>query len=457
MSERKQLYLNLDEEAKIATEVSLGGKHALFESVNGFPVMFFPDGTYCFEFNAYLSNLFLTKRYSLVGGRGGTYSQYAAELSPLARFMFKNRLCSMSMSESRFKAFVASLHVGRNEDGSPVRDSNTIRKIGSTCLDMLSYMGEFYRRPNFVSPGGAIQGYRRHQVPEHMEKAAKGLAWYHACLPHPGPLRTRFPIGDIDLNKLYDAADTFGSYEMQQRNKILLSVYEHTGARRGEGASIKVSDVVEALASGTISPLIRVITYKRRGLRERWVPVARLYVQQWLDYIGTTRLITILERKVVDDGYLLINVKTGRKLAATTVSNILSDLNRAAKLGARAHVHMFRHRFITNKLKMIIRQFDFENQDGFKRALADFSGFREKLQQWTGHGNIDSLERYIHLACSELSDVGPSTERALHAEAIQAVRVEFDRIWARVERGEITFAEYKKLVTKTLSDGLGCE
>ncbi|MFJ4112348.1 tyrosine-type recombinase/integrase [Pseudomonas sp. NPDC089758] len=319
-------------------------------------------------------------------------------------------------------------------------------------------MGEFYRRPNFVCPDGAIRGVRVRDVrddEEHVIKAARGLSWYHSSFPHPGARRHRFPIGDISLKKLYAAAESLGSYEVQQRNRIILSVYEHTGARRGEGASIMVADIIKALESGTISPLIRIITYKRGGPHERLVPVPRIYVQQWMDYIDTMRLLCVNEKNVIDDGHLFINTKTGKRLASTTVSNIIHDLRVAAGLDSRAHVHMFRHRFITNKLKMIMLQFDFENQDNFKRSLADFSGFREKLKQWTGHARIESLERYIHLACSELSEVGPAVDHALQAEAFRAIKVELDRIQERLDWGEITDRDYGELVQKTLLDGTG--
>lgn len=286
-------------------------------------------------------------------------------------------------------------------------------------------------------------------------EAAKGASWYHFCFPHPGVKRYRYPIEDISLKKLYAAAESLGSYEVQQRNKLILSVYEHTGARQGEGANILVADIIRALEEGAISPSIRIITYKRRMLHERWVSVPRLYVQQWMDYINTTRLLCIADNNLVDHGYLFINAKTGKKLSCRTISNVMSDLRIAAQIESRAHVHMFRHRFITNKLKMIMQQFDFENQDSFRRALADFGSFREQLKQWAGHARIESLERYIHLACSELADVGLAVDHALQAEAFRAIRVEFDRIKGKLDRGEITEREYGNLMQKTLLDGTG--
>lgn len=455
MARAKQCYLNLPKAAKLATHAPLGNSHALFNNASGFPVLFFPDGRYCFEFNAYLASLLLERRYSLVGDKGGTYTQIAADLSPLVRYMHSNRICSMEMTDSRFKSFIDGLNVGRNPDGSERRQPNRIRAIGSTCLDFLNYMGEFHHRPNFVAPKGTIRGYRKHELPAPKKKGAGRLRWYHFHFPNPRPDNHRHPIGDISLKKLYSAAGTIGSYEVQQRNSIILSVYEHTGARREEGNNLLVAEIIAALETGEPAPKIKLPTLKRGASHFRYIPVPRIYLQQWMDYVHSTRLVCMVEKDVKDDGYLFINVKTGRRLASATISKIVQDLRAAANLSERAHPHMFRHRFITNKLKSIMLEFDFENQDNFKRALADFSGFYEKLKQWTGHARIESLERYIHLACNELSELGPVVENALQAEAFRAVSRVLAEVKSRLDRGEITDSQYNKEFRRTIESGLG--
>jgi len=455
MARAKQCYLNLPKAAKLATHAPLGDSRALFNNASGFPVLFFPDGRYCFEFNAYLASLLLERRYSLVGDKGGTYTQIAADLSPLVRYMHSNRICSMEMTDSRFKSFIDGLNVGRNPDGSELRQPNRIRAIGSTCLDFLNYMGEFHHRANFVAPKGTIKGYQKHEVTDVKKKFAGRLRWYHFHFPNPRPDNYRHPIGDLSLKKLYDAADNMGSYETQQRNKIILSVYEHTGARREEGNNIPVAEIISALESSDPCPKIKLPTLKRGANHFRYIPVPRIYLQQWMDYVDSTRLVCMVEKEIVDDGYLFINVKTGRKLASTTISKTVQELRAAANLPERAHPHMFRHRFITNKLKSIMLEFDFENQDNFKRALADFSGFYEKLKQWTGHARIESLERYIHLACDELSELGPIVENALQAEAFRAISRVLNGIKQKLNSGEITTYEYQKQVRRTIESGLG--
>ncbi|AFO50386.1 site-specific recombinase, phage integrase famil [Pseudomonas putida DOT-T1E] len=455
MGRAKQCYIKLGIGSKLATHAPSPNEPPLFNNATGFPVLYFPDGGYCFEFNAYLASLLLDRNYSLVGDRGGTYAQIAADLTPLMRYMHRNRICAMQMSDSGFMNFIDGLNVGRNPDGSPLRDPNRIRAIGSTCLDFLNYMGVFHHRPDFVSPEGAIRGYQKHQVPAFKKKGAGRLRWYHFHLPNPRPDNHRHPVGDISLKKMYSAADSVGSYELQQRNNILLSVFEHTGGRREECNSLLVADLITALERGEPSPKVRLPTLKRGRVHFRYIPVPRVYIQQWMDYVNSTRLVCILEKGVIDDGYLFINIKTGRRLSSTTITKVFQELRASAGIPERTHPHMFRHRFITNKLKSIMLEFDFENQDNFKRALADFSGFYEKLKQWTGHARIDSLERYIHLACNELSDLGPIVEHAQQAEAFRAVSRVLNGVKEKLDKGELTETEYKKEFRRTIETGLG--
>lgn len=55
---------------------------------------------------------------------------------------------------------------------------------------------------------------------------------------------------------------------------------------------------------------------------------------------------------------------------------------------------MFRNRFITKLFVALIEQHEFENPDSFRRALLDTETIKQKIQQWTGHANLSSLDVY---------------------------------------------------------------
>jgi len=67
--------------------------------------------------------------------------------------------------------------------------------------------------------------------------------------------------------------------------------------------------------------------------------------------------------------------------------------------------HMFRHRFITNMFIKLIEQYDLENKDSFRNALMDLETLKVHIKEISGHKNISSLEHYIHLAKSELTNI----------------------------------------------------
>lgn len=68
--------------------------------------------------------------------------------------------------------------------------------------------------------------------------------------------------------------------------------------------------------------------------------------------------------------------------------------------------HMFRHLFITNMFIKLMEQYDLENKDSFRNALMDLEALKVHIKEVSGHKNIASLDHYIHLAKSELTNMG---------------------------------------------------
>lgn len=72
--------------------------------------------------------------------------------------------------------------------------------------------------------------------------------------------------------------------------------------------------------------------------------------------------------------------------------------------------HMFRHRFITNMFIKLIEQYDLENKDSFRNALLDLENLKVYIKEVSGHKNTASLNHYIHLAKSELTNMNKVIE-----------------------------------------------
>ncbi|VEB96828.1 Site-specific recombinase XerD [Cedecea lapagei] len=111
-----------------------------------------------------------------------------------------------------------------------------------------------------------------------------------------------------------------------------------------------------------------------------------------------------------DLGYLLISETTGLRLTPETLTNELLLLAKTAKIEEQACAHMFRHRFITKLFVALIEQHEYENRDEFRRALLDGETLKRKVQEFTGHTSISSLEPYIHLAFEEVTNFGATLD-----------------------------------------------
>lgn len=444
MTSDKQLHSILPSGVELAVGTHATKRELYYKKAAGLPTIYYPDGSYCAEANSWLVKLFRNTNTSL-RRKGGTYGQYAHNLAPLLRYLFLNRIHPIDMTDNRFVAYINGLSAKRTKNDAPIRSDNTIRTIGSTALHFLNHVGELHHDEHFLGRDGTIKAYKveKNLPPEKRDKATAGLVWYHPCFPTPGPEHRRYPIGDKVIAALREAAE-LRPRPLAKRSKTLISVLEHTPARVGEAAELLASDVLRAAKMDDHNPLIRLTTFKRRARHYRYVPVPKSVILIWVDYINTTRKTVMLRcKKLVDDhDIMFVNHRTGNPLSTSTLPNELSDLKAAAGIQGPAHAHLFRHRFITNKLKMLILQFEFDNQDDFRRALLDITGFKQKIQEWVGHVDIKSLERYIHLAVKEITQEASSVQNALLMNALVEMDKYCDDLMDQLDNGHIDATQY---------------
>ncbi len=144
----------------------------------------------------------------------------------------------------------------------------------------------------------------------------------------------------------------------------------------------------------------------------RFIPVSRSVLSTWVDYIIEFRNPRLEQLRNIsacndylDHDCLFTSLRSGQPLAINTITNEVSELKIAAGLSKRAHPHMFRHRFITNKFKELIIEYALKGTDVTRSAIANSELIKTKLREWTGHKLVESLDRYIHLAFSELANI----------------------------------------------------
>jgi site-specific recombinase XerD len=186
----------------------------------------------------------------------------------------------------------------------------------------------------------------------------------------------------------------------------MLTLLEVTGGRRSEVAALTVESVWQAARMEY--PMLKLLTVKRAGGRDahRLVPIARHDLVILIEFIEKNR------RRVVrttcgldaDDGVVLVSETTGHGLSDNTITQEIHKLRRHSGIEEQACPHMFRHRFITKLFVALIEQHHLENQDEIRRALLDAETMKQKIQQWTGHKDLRSLDTYINLAFEETAN-----------------------------------------------------
>lgn len=413
--------------------------HVLSVKADNIPLLCWPDGRPCTEANLYLLHCFerglSRKEY------GGTLTQYAKLLSHLIRFCFKNNYLFIELTDSRFSLFIRTLQ-GEMDPRKPEqrkRQAAHVASIGRICLSFLGYVGELYLEPSFIGATGTIRAEMKKVKLAGQGKQVTRSYWHHHSFPHPEPPTRRLPINSKNIAKLIEAIPEVSSTTFQRRRRfILVRLLEITGARRIEIANIKVEDIYNAKIMKQ-NPVLKVCTAKRRRGKEeyRYLPISSIDLELIVNFIQKFRY-RVIKRTVGingDLGYLLVSETTGLKLATETLTNELLLLAKAAKIEEQVCAHMFRHRFITKLFVALIEQHQYNNRDDFRRALLDGETLKRKIQEYTGHTSISSLEPYIHLAFDEVANFGTTLDLIKVRLAVESLQSNLKDVIFELNRG----------------------
>ena len=427
---QKKLYNLLPSGFELTHHVSFDGTVRGHDATN-LPLMYSPDGVPCIEANAYMLSLFrrsLSRRH-----RGGTIAEYAKNISPLIRFCHNQPkpLNLTDLTDNTFTLFIHGLQA-RDSLGQRQRSSNQVLKIGRSCIDFLRFLIGFHDQPSLIGPKNCSITVVERTITINLNhgKQKKSTVWQHDSFPSPDPFKQRHPISSDVVSRLKAEAQIISERGIRSRTELLLTSFEQTGGRRGEVSNIKVKDIEDASNQKGSAPMLKILTLKQKTAGEtyRTIPVPRTFIQQAAKYIQRHRRRVIRNTIGIsnDHGYMLISHTTGKKLSEDTLTTQLSRLCTSAGISDQpGHPHLFRHAYITQKLKAIILQHDVANKDEFRKALLNTEAFKQQLQQWTGHSQLSSLDTYIDLAFSELSHMD-KVYSAVNLGA--AVEVALDRL-----------------------------
>ncbi|MGF1756645.1 site-specific integrase [Photobacterium sagamiensis] len=456
-SREKQLHTSLPEDFEVPDHVDLMDK-VVPRKAKSLPFMYWPDGVPCVEANVFMRSLLHAGKSRR--NRGGSLKTYASHISHLIRYCHKNGWNFSDLDDNKFTMFIRNLQA-RDALGNEVRNANQVRNIGRTCINFLRTLQTFMGIDYLIGEKGqgcAITVEER-EIKIQVGKGKTHSKWFfcHDSFPSASPLKERHPISNDVVKKLEAAARSIPNRSKRARTLLMLNCLKLTGGRRAEIANIRVKDIETARAADGGSHMLRLVTLKQGGEGDdeekekiRYVPVPKHVIQEAMKYIQRHRRRMIRQKikskspKTIseDHGYLLISEITGNKLAIDTVTTELSKLCAAAGITDEpAHAHLFRHAFITQLLVMMIKQDKIINKDDFRSRLLNEEAFKRKLQQWTGHSELSSLERYIDLAFTELGNVGKVYKAVTLGRAVGAVQTRLDNLRAEIQAGDATLPE----------------
>lgn len=412
----KKLYHITSDDHQLPYAVDFKDK-VIFTEGNDIPVIFWPDGSICWE-----ANLFIRDGYNRNLSRknnGGTLLTHAKQISHFIRFCYENRINFLDLTNNRFKQFINNLKI-EHDPSSPSdrrREDNQVVQIGRTCLQFLDCLDKRIVGTNLLGPTAMIHAEQRETVIKRNGENYVLKTWWHASFPNETGSRRRLPLSDDAVERLYQANEEVESSRFVNRRRFtMLRLFEITGGRRIEISHLKVSDIEEAAKSGEL----KLFTAKKRDPNAtRYVPVNSIDIEELITYIKLYRK-KIIENTIGlenDHGFLFISERTGKKISIDTLGTEFWKLRQKAGIeNEEICLHAFRHRFITRIFKYLIQAHDFKTTEDIKAALASTETIKQKVMEWSGHSSIKALERYMHLAIEEIAGLPKSFDvvRAHH-------------------------------------------
>jgi len=183
---------------------------------------------------------------------------------------------------------------------------------------------------------------------------------------------------------------------------------ESTGCRPGELARIPVQENLKYLKSGKLA----IPTLKRRNYSDpiRVIPLdfsVTMKIQVFISKHRTSLISRLQQAGLMDSHFcdnLLLASETGRPLTSQSLEKEFSRLRQFAGIEDKTCMRMFRHRFITNMVKLHLMEFSKNNPDKTREMIVekDYRTILKRVATFTNHKNIDSLLHYVDLAWDEI-------------------------------------------------------
>lgn len=202
--------------------------------------------------------------------------------------------------------------------------------------------------------------------------------------------------------------------------------------------------------------MLTLTTLKRKDDNTtRKIPVPYLLLSVIADYIKVRK--KAMRKKKVQHDYLFISLTTGKSLSADSWTTYMNLWKKELGIEGECHPHLWRHAFITDKLKeLILTTKEVNNKDDFRKHLLHTQTFKMQLQQWTGHKMLSSLDTYIDLAFAYIHGYTEVYNAVSLKSSVELTKRQIELIEEQIERKELTptaaLSDIKRLLGAFQSD-----
>ncbi|EDM59808.1 site-specific recombinase, phage integrase family, putative [Vibrio parahaemolyticus AQ3810] len=424
----------------------------IFRKPLDIPFITYSNHAPCYEANAYIQMM------ALKGRKRDTLRGYAYDITHLVHFIENQPMLSRfsQLTDATFTLFVQSLQADRTCLGELVRKNNSVIKIAHTCLEFLKFVQDFHDLSYFIGADKAnsIQliekPYKRKL--EGKAEFIEGVVITHTSVPTKDEVKRRHPVSQDDALRVWEYIKTQKSKSKRKRDIAIYTAMEQLGGRVTELHLIKMSHYEEAKRTG----MLTLTTLKRQDdITSRKIPVPHVLLSVIGDYIKYRK--KVMRKKKVQHDYLFISLTTGQPFSADSWTTYMNRWKKELGIEGELHPHLWRHAFITDKLKeLILTTKEVNDKDDFRKHLLHTQTFKMQLQQWTGHTMLSSLDTYIDLAFAEIHGYAEVYNAVSLKSSVDLAKRQVELLKEQVARKELTttaaLREFEGLLDSFQSD-----
>lgn len=394
-------------------------------------LFYWPDGNTCFPVQMFLSHISDFKKINKLDG--GTVGTYATNLSHIVRFCFNKKIQFHELRSVHIDDFIAQLVIEKKSNGERARVNNTIKnQILTQTITFLKWLqSEHYPLLNLI---GVNDRKVRYQIALKKKTKRRGgrnfgtAEVYPTSLPNsvtkgktPIPTETIKKLWDtlnatrdgMKLNSrfeaLFDEEDKKAHLDyMYYRRRFQLTMLEATGLRPSELTEMRYSENIALIEQGKVI----LPTHKREDGRTHIIKLESgtlIKVQLFMKVYRLKLIERLLKYKLISDesqvdDYLFLNPDNGKKVQPRAAYQDFKRLCQRAGLKVKTCQSMFRHRFLTNMLKLYLVSFTEKNphKNRWNINEKDYRSIYKKVAAFTDHKDPDSIEDYLDIAWDEL-------------------------------------------------------